>query len=350
MIQYKSYKHEVLSIHKLRYRLNKATQSFYLVLRRLLEIMCESGVAFGVQMNCRMLYLLAFGAVIVPFSSLACEASMSAAVDRVKDAVVTVISNDGQSIGSGFIVNPGGEVLTSAHVVSGARKITLKLRNGKKLRAAQIVIDKVKDVAIIRLDVCNLPVVTIGDAAKLKSGDAVAAIGSPHGFEHTVTIGVVSSNRRIINGQRYIQTDAALNEGNSGGPLVNLKGEVVGINTMIDRNAFGLGFAIPINDIYDILKSNRVAVVTPLSNKSLAISSLSAVGKAEHAARRSSPRRIVLLALFGILILVLISLGVVYIKRRRRRSQRLSDADISITLSPISARQESNDDIEIELK
>jgi len=299
-----------------------------------------------------ILILLTFIAVMTMLLGIICRASTSDVMERVDDAVVTITctSGGGQSIGSGFIVSPGGEILTNAHVVSGARRISVKLKNGKKLEARLVAIDKRRDVAVVRLAVSNLPVAVIGDAKKLKNGDNVVAIGSPHGLEHTITSGIVSSKDRVLNGKHYIQTDAALNEGNSGGPLLNSRGEVVGINTMIDRDASGLGFAIPINDVYAILKSNGIAVVTSLANRELAASRLPA--HAGAAARTTSPIGSywsAIVVIVGLLALAIVAICLLYPRWRKHRSRTTSEPDLSITLGPVSRREEP-DDLDIELR
>jgi serine protease Do len=155
--------------------------------------------------------------------------------------------------GSGFIVSADGIVLTNAHVVADADQISVKLTDRREFEAKVIGIDKRTDVAVLRIDATNLPVVKIGDPASLKVGEWVAAIGSPFGFENTITSGIVSAKARSLPDENYvpfIQTDVAVNPGNSGGPLFNMDGEVVGINSQIFSRTggyMGLSFAIPID-------------------------------------------------------------------------------------------------------
>ncbi|PIU56696.1 MAG: peptidase [Deltaproteobacteria bacterium CG07_land_8_20_14_0_80_38_7] len=157
-----------------------------------------------------------------------------------------------RSLGSGFIINEKGDILTNNHVVSMADEIEVKLADGRKFKAEIIGRDEKTDIALIRIKNSGeaLPYVNLGDSDKMRSGDWVMAIGNPFGLEHTVTAGVVSATGRIIGGgtlAKFIQTDASINPGNSGGPLFNLNGEVIGINAMIQVGAQGIGFAIPIN-------------------------------------------------------------------------------------------------------
>jgi serine protease Do len=155
--------------------------------------------------------------------------------------------------GSGFIVSADGVVLTNAHVVDGASKVTVRLTDGREFVAKVVGTDKKTDIAVLRVDAKNLPTVRIGNPANTRVGEWVVAIGSPYGFENTVTAGIVSAKSRSLPDGTYvpfIQTDAAVNPGNSGGPLFNLAGEVIGINSQIYSRTGGyqgLAFAIPID-------------------------------------------------------------------------------------------------------
>ncbi len=176
---------------------------------------------------------------------------------------------ENRSLGSGFIISADGYILTNAHVVSAADDITVTLTDKREFKAKVIGADKRTDVALIKIEASGLPKLTLGDPSQLKVGEWVVAIGSPFGFENTVTAGIVSAKGRSLPQENYvpfIQTDVAINPGNSGGPLFNLKGEVVGINSQIYSRTggfMGLSFAIPIDvalDISDQLrKSGRVS-------------------------------------------------------------------------------------------
>lgn len=158
-----------------------------------------------------------------------------------------------QSLGSGFIISGDGYILTNAHVVSDAEEVIVKLIDKREFKAKVIGADKRTDVALIKIAASNLPTVKLGDPARLKVGEWVVAIGSPFGFENTVTAGIVSAKGRTLQQENYvpfIQTDAAINPGNSGGPLFNMQGEVVGINSQIYSRSggyMGLAFSIPID-------------------------------------------------------------------------------------------------------
>jgi serine protease Do len=155
--------------------------------------------------------------------------------------------------GSGFIVSPDGYILTNAHVVENADEVTVKTTDRREYTAKVVGVDEQTDVAVLKIDAKNLPTVQLGDPDKLRPGEWVVAIGSPFGFENSVTAGIVSATSRAMPGGNYtpfIQTDVAVNPGNSGGPLFNMNGEVVGINSQIYSRTggyMGVSFAIPIN-------------------------------------------------------------------------------------------------------
>ena len=170
-----------------------------------------------------------------------------------------------QSLGSGFIISTDGYILTNAHVVDAADEVTVKLNDKREFKAKVIGSDRRTDVALIKIEASGLPAVRFGDPNRLKVGEWVAAIGSPFGFENSVTAGIVSAKGRSLpqeNFVPFIQTDVAVNPGNSGGPLFNLRGEVVGINSQIYSRTggfMGLSFAIPIDVASDIAQQLRAS-------------------------------------------------------------------------------------------
>src|SRR5512139_2024133 len=167
--------------------------------------------------------------------------------------------------GSGFIVSSDGYILTNAHVVQGADEVEVKLIDKRKFSAKVVGADSRTDVAVIRITASNLPIVKLGDPDKLRVGEAVVAIGSPFGFENSVTAGIVSAKGRSLPSESYvpyIQTDVPINPGNSGGPLFNMKGEVVGINSQIYSRSGGyqgVSFAIPIDVAMDVAEQLKSA-------------------------------------------------------------------------------------------
>ena len=172
---------------------------------------------------------------------------------------------ENRSLGSGFVISGDGYILTNAHVVNNADEITVKLNDKREFKAKVIGADARTDVALLKIEATGLPAVRFGDANKLKVGEWVLAIGSPFGFDNTVTAGIVSAKGRSLpqeNFVPFIQTDVAINPGNSGGPLFNMRGEVVGINSQIYSRTgtyMGLSFAIPIDVAMDIQGQLRTA-------------------------------------------------------------------------------------------
>ncbi|MEH2434655.1 MAG: HhoA/HhoB/HtrA family serine endopeptidase [Nostoc sp.] len=161
--------------------------------------------------------------------------------------------------GSGFIINSSGQIVTNSHVVDGADRVTVTLKDGRTFDGKVLGEDPVTDVATIKIDANNLPTLSVGNSDALQPGEAVIAIGNPLGLNNTVTSGIISATGRSssdigASDKRvdYIQTDAAINPGNSGGPLLNARGQVIAMNTAIIRGAQGLGFAIPINTVQKI--------------------------------------------------------------------------------------------------
>lgn len=208
------------------------------------------------------------------------DETIAKAVERVSPSVVAVgslrIARNYffqpvpiTGLGSGVIVKEDGYILTNYHVVEEVEHVEVALSRGKVFKGEVIGVDRRTDLALLKINVRNLPVAVLGDSSKLKVGHIVLAVGNPLGLlgEPTVTIGVVSALKRTIKSERgvfedMIQTDAHINPGNSGGPLVNLNGEVIGINTAIIPFAQGIGFAIPINTakkvVSDLINYGRV--------------------------------------------------------------------------------------------
>lgn len=162
--------------------------------------------------------------------------------------------------GSGFIINKDGDIITNAHVVSGADKVTVILKDGRQIEGKVLGSDEMTDIAVIQAKADNLPTVSLGSSQNLQPGDWAIAIGNPLGLDNTVTSGIISAIGRksgqigVDKRVSFIQTDAAINPGNSGGPLLNQNGEVIGVNTAIIQGAQGLGFSIPIETAQRIAK------------------------------------------------------------------------------------------------
>ena len=172
--------------------------------------------------------------------------------------IKTKQTND--SLGSGFIIDSDGYVVTNHHVINNADEIVVRLKDRRELKAKVVGSDERSDIALLKVDADNLPVVKIGSSSNLKVGSWVMAIGSPFGFDHSVSVGVISAIGRNLPSESYvpfIQTDVAINPGNSGGPLFNMNGEVIGINSQIYSRTggfMGLSFAIPVDVAKDIVQ------------------------------------------------------------------------------------------------
>jgi serine protease Do len=213
------------------------------------------------------------GSVTLP-GGMTAPASFSALVRASDPGVVTVFSSVGrggrsviEGLGTGFIYDPTGLILTNNHVVAQATRISVRLADERRFDAKLVGRDPLTDVAVLKIEVPGLPVLPLGDSDALDVGDWVVAIGNPFGLSHTVSAGIISAKGRTREDLpdldkpgggsyfNFLQTDAAINQGNSGGPLLNLQGAVVGINTAIRANANSIGFAIPINMVKSILPS-----------------------------------------------------------------------------------------------
>jgi len=241
------------------------------------------GLAFAlVAMVAAVLGLLAGGAGVsgAPSQTVrrAGQAPVSFAevVERVNPAVVhiAVVDSGRQDVheivdfpggprrgeGTGFVVDPEGYILTNHHVVASPARIRVRFADKREMPATLVGSDPNTDLALVKVDATGLPVLPLGDSDRLRVGDWVCAIGNPYRFDHSVTVGVVSSKGRKIydaSFDAYIQTDAAINPGNSGGPLINADGEAVGINSAITAHGQGIGFAVPINVARPVLEQLR---------------------------------------------------------------------------------------------
>ncbi len=196
---------------------------------------------------------------------LAAQPDMSAALARVNDSVFTLKAGD--SVGSGFVVTPQGDALTCKHVVGTAPEVAVTLANGETAKATVAAVDEARDLALLKLDRTGLPAVVFSPSALLKPGTRVAAVGAPLGLQNSATEGVVSALDREVKGQKYLQIDAALNKGNSGGPVINAEGQVVGIASATVQEASNVGFALPSEAVLEFLKAQNVAASVPLSKE-----------------------------------------------------------------------------------
>jgi serine protease Do len=201
----------------------------------------------------------------VSFAPLARGANPAVATVKAKvieRGALTGRQRQVEGLGTAFVYDPDGFLLTNNHVVDGAADISVIFDDGRELKATAVGRDKHTDVAVLKVDEKGLPAIPLGDSDVLEVGDWVVAIGNPFGLSHTVSAGILSAKGRTRDDVKgldpsgyfnFLQTDASINPGNSGGPLLNLKGEVVGINAAVRANANGIGFAIPINMVKQLL-------------------------------------------------------------------------------------------------
>jgi len=201
-----------------------------------------------------------------PLPDFAPPSSLAPLIRAVRDGVVNISAegtSDGaeqprRSLGSGFVLTPDGYLVTNNHVIERAQNVRVALSDGRELNADVVGKDSATDVALLKIRgaVKDLPFTRLGDSDRLQVGDWVVAIGNPFGLDHSVSHGMISAKERVIGVgafDDFIQTDALINPGNSGGPLFNMRGEVVGVNTAIVSQGQGIGFAVPINMVKDLL-------------------------------------------------------------------------------------------------
>ncbi len=187
---------------------------------------------------------------------------MQQAIDRVRESVLGV-QTDGR-VGAGVVVDAISHAVTCAHVVADAGEATVTLADGSKVKAKVVATDEQRDLALLELERQGLPAAQFADSSTLEQGAAIAAIGSPLGLEGSVTSGVVSAVNREVGGRKYLQVDAALNRGSSGGPIIDEKGRVVGLATKMVESAQNVGFAIPAEEVMDFLRDNNVIAMQAL--------------------------------------------------------------------------------------
>ena len=209
----------------------------------------------GVGVTCALLLIAAASWVAADFTD---------AVKHVDPAVVTITA--GEWSGSGFIVSSDGHIVTNRHVIeeAGDASISVKLLDEKTLTATVSANADERDLVVLKVDASGLPVVQFASSDKLTSGQDVAAIGAPLGLEHSVTRGVVSSTSRTLDGETFIQIDAAINEGNSGGPVISEDGQVVGVVVTVADEAQNVAFAIPSTDVMRFLRSKDIPFTAAL--------------------------------------------------------------------------------------
>lgn len=296
-----------------------------------------------------------FGIICCLLLGSARAAQLPEVVEAVEPAIVTIRSGTArQSVGAGFLVNPDGILVTNQHVVGKARTVSVELKDKQSYNGTVVYADATLDIALVKLPVHNLPVLEIGDLSRVKKGATVFAIGAPQGKSQTVTSGIISNLDVEVKGRHYLQTDTALNPGNSGGPLLDEQGRVIGVCTASLKDAQNVGLAIPITEVLKVLEREQISVVTGLQTKDVALQP-SPGGKPPKRgpARMRGLSAAVVYSVLGLLA-VGIALTVTLLIRGRRRRRRRLDLDPVITLGPAPERRpapepEPEPDIEIEL-
>ncbi len=227
---------------------------------------------------CAVGLALLLGTASLPGEALAQDGTLADLVERVAPAVVNVhtkgVRRDDRgwlfgnpfgvrewtSLGSGFVVDPEGLIVTNVHVIRDATTIRVGLQDGRIFDAAVVGTDPATDLALLYIDATDLPSLALGDSDALRVGAQVFAVGNPYGYDHTVTAGIVSAKYRDLGigpYDDYLQTDASINPGNSGGPLLDMRGRVVGVNTVTHGSGEGLGWAVPVNMLAALLPHLR---------------------------------------------------------------------------------------------
>jgi S1-C subfamily serine protease len=265
------------------------------------------------------------------------EADWESLVNQVKPGVLSIKSDQGNSmsIGAGFIINPDGYALTNAHVVGDKKTVVVKLIDDKTFTANVVAVNTEDDLALLKLPVTNLPTLRLA-SGKISEGQPVMAIGAPYGMDFTVTRGIISNTNRLLKNNNYIQTDTPLNPGNSGGPLVNGNGEVIGINSAIIALSNSVGFAIPVAKLNNFLDQHKISCNISLENKSAAQAVKTSNPSPQNnspVSRQKSNKRLAMQICAGLLVIGLAAVTVMIIKGRKNARQlddHLDDIDIKL--------------------
>jgi len=273
--------------------------------------------------------------------SIASAQDMSGAIEQVKESVLTIKS--GERVGAGFIVSPDGHGLTSAHLVGDSSQVTVVLVNDEELEATVVQTDEARDLALVKLDLQNLPAVRFAPSSELKQGARVAALGAPLGLEGSVTQGIVSAVEREAEGKKYLQIDAALNEGNSGGPVIDEKGRVVGVATAVVKEAQNVGFAVPSDAAIAFLQEAGVMLNLPLGQQAPAAVRKPATGPGKLPAppvvKQARPPWLLLVGVpFAVALVVSLFVSLLVTRRVRRRP-----AEPEISLAPANEDEDLSD-------
>ena len=271
------------------------------------------------------------------------DAAMPVLTEMASSAVVSIEA--GNRTGSGFFINSSGFVLTSGHIVKDATQVLVRLNNGESL-TGEVFIQGEKDYAIIKTNKNNTPSLRLGNSKAVKQGETILIMGSPKGLSNTASRGIVSNLSRDVNGSQLMQIDASLNPGNSGGPIINMSGEVVGIATATMVDAQGIGFVLPIEAAFLTFLDKGIPVNTSLKNEELALQQTQDDQVPTISSKFSNLRWYYFTAGISVVILVFVA----YFYFRRRHQNRILETDVTIEVQPPEKDRPQDDDIDITLR
>ena len=271
------------------------------------------------------------------------DAAMPVLTEMASSAVVSIEA--GNRTGSGFFINSSGFVLTSGHIVKDATQVLVRLNNGESL-TGEVFIQGEKDYAIIKTNKNNTPSLRLGNSKAVKQGETILIMGSPKGLSNTASRGIVSNLSRDVNGSQLMQIDASLNPGNSGGPIINMSGELVGIATATMVDAQGIGFVLPIEAAFLTFLDKGIPVNTSLKNEELALQQTQDDQVPTISSKFSNLRWYYFTAGISVVILVFVA----YFYFRRRHQNRILETDVTIEVQPPEKDRPQDDDIDITLR
>ncbi len=261
-------------------------------------------------------------------------------VEQSKPSVVVVLdgADERAILGAGFFVNPEGFVVTNFHVIENSNRIAIKLYNENVYPVEVFHVNKDLDIAILKISLVNLPTIRFGNSTKVKDGESVIAIGSPLGLDYSVASGIISNPSRVIDDKALMQISMPVYPGNSGGPLINSLGEVIGVTTLMLEGTQGIGFAIPINQVIENIYEQGIAVETTLDNEMSALQPLELTE--QNIEEESSGLWIyIVIILVGVCMILIVFMSLLILRKRKLARKTKSSND-----------QDENDDLDIELK
>lgn len=286
--------------------------------------------------------LIAMCAFVLAFAT--CEANAPLIAEIARPAVVTI--HTAKASGSGFFVSSQGYIVTNRHVVAGNNDVTVVAQNGKKIPGKVVAVGQ-EDVALIRIMQENMPTLRIGSGHNAKVGEDLVWFGSPHGLSDTTTKGSLANNNRTINGARNLQLNGYVIPGNSGGPVLNMKGEVIGIVTAKSAESDGIGYALPIETVYKLLVENGVPVnvsadITELSFRDVNTGSDKAMPNKNRSENNGQENLgIYKKIIVGVIILIVVT-GIYWFNKKRAAKKRIVITDVPVEPINILLKAKNN--------